>query len=164
MASDPADLPGRPIRIGLDVGGTKTDAVALSPDGDILGRLRRPTGWGPEAVVQGVLETIAALAEEVGFATADIRSVGVGIPGLVHDGVVLHAVNLGVASLDIPARAGAVLGARFSVENDVKAAALGAASLRAGDDSMAYLNLGTGVAAGIIVGGRIWRGAHGTAG
>ena len=46
----PVGLSGRPVRVGLDVGGTKIDAVAVSPDGDILARLRRPTGWGEEAV------------------------------------------------------------------------------------------------------------------
>ncbi len=157
---------GRSVRVGLDVGGTKTDAVALAPDGALLGRLRRPTGFGPDAVVQGILEAVSALADEGGFAIGDIESVGVGIPGMIENGTgrVLHAVNLGVDSLDIAARAQSAIGARFAVENDVKAAALGAASLRHDGASMAYLNLGTGVAAGIVVGGRIWRGAHGTAG
>ncbi|MBQ3359594.1 MAG: ROK family protein, partial [Microbacterium sp.] len=38
------------MRVGLDVGGTKIDAVAVSPSGEIIGRLRRPTGWGDDAV------------------------------------------------------------------------------------------------------------------
>src|SRR5690606_18973887 len=50
------------------------------------------------------------------------------------------------------------------VENDVKAAALGAHALRGGGGSMAYLNLGTGVAAGLVFDGELWRGARGTAG
>ena len=160
------DLSGRPIRVGLDVGGTKIDAVAVSADGDILARLRRPTGWGEEAVVVSILETVDALADEGGFARSSVRSVGVGIPGLVDadTGRVLHAVNLGVESLDLAGRAGRQLGIPVRVENDVKAAALGAAVLRGVDGSMAYLNLGTGVAAGIVVDGTIWRGARGTAG
>lgn len=164
--ADIADLDGRQIRVGLDVGGTKIDAVAISPTGDILGRLRRPTGWGEEAVLSGIIETVRALADEVGFPMDDVRSVGVGIPGLVDagSGRVLHAVNLGVESLDLAARAQDAMGIPFRVENDVKAAALGAAVLRGVTGSMAYLNLGTGVAAGIVVEGRIWRGATGTAG
>ena len=51
------------------------------------------------------------------------------------------------------------------VENDVKAAAFGAYALRGGSSgSMAYLNLGTGIAAGIVADGELWRGARGTAG
>lgn len=161
-----SDLSGRSIRVGLDVGGTKTDAVAVDADGDIVARVRRPTGWGDDAVIASILDSVTALAEEGGFASSELRSVGVGIPGLVEPatGRVLHAVNLGVESLDIPGRAGSVLRVPIAVENDVKAAALGAAALRGDGASMAYLNLGTGVAAGIVTDGRIWRGVHGTAG
>ncbi|MFJ4173589.1 ROK family protein [Microbacterium sp. NPDC089696] len=161
-----ADPSGRPIRVGLDVGGTKIDAVAVSSSGDLLARLRRPTGWGEDAVVDSVVEAVTALAAEAGTDLSAIESVGVGIPGLVDavTGRVLHAVNLGVASLDLADRAAARLGIPVRVENDVKAAALGAAALRGIEGSMAYLNLGTGVAAGIVVDGEIWRGSRGTAG
>ena len=162
----PVGLSGRPVRVGLDVGGTKIDAVAVSPDGDILARLRRPTGWGEEAVVVSIIDAVDALAVDGGFARSAVESVGVGIPGLVDadTGRVLHAVNLGVESLDLAGFAGRQLGIPVRVENDVKAAALGAAVLRGVDGSMAYLNLGTGVAAGIVIDGTIWRGARGTAG
>ena len=161
-----ADLAGRPIRVGLDVGGTKIDAVAVDPAGEILGRLRRPTGWGEDAVVESIVSTVVALAEETGIPVSDVASAGVGIPGLVdaEAGRVVHAVNLGVEALDLAERAERSLGVPFRVENDVKAAALGAAVLSGVTGSMAYLNLGTGVAAGIVVDGRIWRGARGTAG
>lgn len=161
-----ADLAGRRIRVGLDVGGTKIDAVAVSSGGDLLARLRRPTGWGEDAVVESVVEAVAALATEAGVDLAAIESVGIGIPGLVDavTGRVLHAVNLGVESLDLSESVGSRLGVPVRVENDVKAAALGAAALRGIEGSMAYLNLGTGVAAGIVVDGEIWRGSHGTAG
>lgn len=160
------DLAGRRIRVGLDVGGTKIDAVAVAPSGEILARLRRPTGWGEDAVVESVSAAVVDLAGEAGLTVADIDSVGIGIPGLVDavSGRVLHAVNLGVESLDLADRVAARLGAIVRVENDVKAAALGAAALRRIEGSMAYLNLGTGVAAGIVVDGAIWRGARGTAG
>ncbi|WP_235556694.1 ROK family protein [Microbacterium sp. GCS4] len=157
---------GRRIRVGLDVGGTKIDAVAVSETGDILARLRRPTGWGEDAVVESVVDAVTALAAEAGADLFAIDSVGIGIPGLVDaaTGRVLHAVNLGVESLDLSDRVGARLGVAVRVENDVKAAALGAAALRGIEGSMAYLNLGTGVAAGIVVDGEIWRGSRGTAG
>ncbi len=154
------------IRVGLDVGGTKIDAVAVSPEGEIAGRLRRPTAWGEAAVVSSIVDAVSALAAESGFNLSDIASAGVGIPGLVDadSGLVLHAVNLGVESLDLAVLAGERLGVPFRVENDVKAAALGAAVLSGAEGAMAYLNLGTGVAAGIVVDGRIWRGSRGIAG
>ncbi|MFJ4224391.1 ROK family protein [Microbacterium sp. NPDC089695] len=161
-----ADLAGRRIRVGLDVGGTKIDAVAITPGGDLLARLRRPTGWGEAAVVEGVVAAVTELVAEAGADVTAIESVGIGIPGLVDavSGRVLHAVNLGVESLDLADLVARRLGAPVRVENDVKAAALGAAALRGIRGSMAYLNLGTGVAAGIVVDGEIWRGARGTAG
>jgi len=164
----PAGLRGRPLRVGVDIGGTKTDAVAVTREGEIISRIRRNSGQGDDAVVASVVESVHELQNEVGFDTADLLSVGVGIPGLVDivHGHVLHAVNLGVESLDLSSRAAAELGVPVAVENDVKAAALGAAAIRGalGSKSMAYLNLGTGVAAGIVVDGAIWRGARGTAG
>lgn len=73
-------------------------------------------------------------------------------------------MNLGVAELDLAAVVGPRLGAPIHVENDVKAAAYGAYVLHGGSGSMAYLNLGTGIAAGIVSDGSLWRGARGTAG
>ena len=157
------------MRAGLDIGGTKTDAVAVDAAGAIVARLRRPTGWGPDAVVRTVLEAVRALGAEVEHAGV-IESVGIGIPGQVEPGTarVVHAVNLGVEELDLAAAVGRELGVPVRVENDVKAAAYGAYALRPGgsaaDASMAYLNLGTGIAAGIVAGGELWRGARGTAG
>jgi glucokinase len=159
------------MKVGLDVGGTKTDAVAVDDAGSIAGRIRIPTGWGPDAVARTVLDAVGALGMEAGVDLSAVRSVGVGIPGQIEPGTgrVVHAVNLGVEALDLADAVGPRLGVPVRVENDVKAAALGAHALHkasgaAGPDSMAYLNLGTGIAAGIVSDGVLWRGARGTAG
>jgi len=164
----PTGRSGRSVRVGLDIGGTKTDAVALAADGEVIARTRRASGHGDDAVVDGIVDSVRELRADAGFGLDDVLSVGVGIPGLVDaaSGRVLHAVNLGVESLELAVLAGAELGVPVGVENDVNAAALGAAALHGADGgtSMAYLNLGTGVAAGIVMGGALWRGARGTAG
>lgn len=155
------------MRIGLDVGGTKTDAVAIDAAGSVTARVRLATGWGPDAVVRTVLAAVDALGVEVGVDRSAFVSVGVGMPGQVEPGTsrVVHAVNLGVEELDLAAAVRPVLGVPVRVENDVKAAALGAYALQNDPGlSMAYLNLGTGIAAGIVTGGVLWRGARGTAG
>ena len=170
------------MRVGLDVGGTKTDAVAVDAGGAILGRVRIPTGWGPDAVPQTVVDAVGALGDEAAVDLAAVRSVGIGIPGQIEPGTgrVVHAVNLGVDELDLAAVVEPRLGVPVRVENDVKAAALGAHALHGaaagargeaagptengGFRSMAYLNLGTGIAAGIVSDGVLWRGARGTAG
>jgi len=117
-------------------------------------------------VIDGVVAAVAELQEQLGVPVQAICSIGIGIPGLIDstEGIVLHAVNLGIEALHLAGRVQEALGIPCFVENDVKAAALGAASLRADTEPMAYLNLGTGVAAGLILDGRIWRGARGTAG
>ncbi len=154
------------MRIGLDIGGTKTDAVAVDATGSVVARVRRATGWGADAVVQTVVDAVGAVRADAGVAADDIASVGIGIPGQVDaTGRVVHAVNLGVDEVDLAAAVSPLLGVPVRVENDVKAAALGAYALHASSTgSMAYLNLGTGIAAGIVVDGAVWRGDRGTAG
>ncbi len=154
------------MRIGLDVGGTKTDAVAVDAAGAVAGRVRLATGWGPEAVVRTVLEAVETLTRDAGLDRSSVRSVGIGMPGQVEPGTarVVHAVNLGVDELDLAAAVGPTLGVSVRVENDVKAAAVGAYVLHGGSGTVAYLNLGTGIAAGIVRDGVLWRGARGTAG
>ena len=154
------------MKVGLDVGGTKTDAVAVDDSGAIVGRIRLATGWGPDAVTGTVLEAVSTLGREAGVDVSAIRSVGIGIPGQIEPGTgrVVHAVNLGVEELDLVAATQSRLGVPVGVENDVKAAALGAFVLHGGSGSMGYLNLGTGIAAGIVSEGVLWRGARGTAG
>lgn len=164
------------MRLGFDVGGTKTDAVALTPGGDIVARVRRPTGWGPESVVATIADLVRELAERLGIAASDLTSIGIGMPGQVAPGssTITHAVNLGIDQLDLGQAVGTLFGVPVGAENDVKAAAVGAYALHgvhgarrvaAGAGStLAYLNLGTGIAAGVVVDGRLWRGARGTAG
>ena len=119
-----------------------------------------------------------SLGAEAGVDLSAVRSVGIGIPGQIEPGTgrVVHAVNLGVDEMDLAAMVAPQLravapGLRLpvQVENDVKAAALGAQALHTRNGSpapgsMAYLNLGTGIAAGIVSDGVLWRGARGTAG
>jgi len=154
------------MHLGFDVGGTKTDAVVVACGDRILARVRRPTGWGAAAVVSTVTELTAELARTVGIAPSEFTSIGIGMPGQVAPGsaTVTHAVNLGIDELDLSAAIGSRFGVAVRAENDVKAAALGAYSLHGATGSMGYLNLGTGIAAGLVVDGRLWRGARGSAG
>ncbi|HEX4402532.1 MAG TPA: ROK family protein [Galbitalea sp.] len=156
------------MRVGIDIGGTNTDGVVLDDAGTVVHSLRLPTGWGPDAVLATATAAIRELAEESGVSPARFTSIGVGIPGAVdvERGTVTHARNLGVQLLDLGHLLEDELAATVRVENDVNAAALGAfhqLSL-ADPDSLAYLNLGTGLAAGLVLGGELWRGSRGAAG
>jgi predicted NBD/HSP70 family sugar kinase len=154
------------VRIGLDIGGTKTDAVALARDGRELARVRRPSGFGADEVIASAEIAVREAVTQAGARLSDVTSVGVGIPGVIDEtaGRVQHAVNLGVADLNLAEILSARLAVPVFVENDVNAASLGAWHLLNLSGSAALLNFGTGLAAGVVVDGRLWRGARGTAG
>ncbi|GAA3656905.1 ROK family protein [Microbacterium marinilacus] len=151
------------VRVGVDVGGTKVEAVAIDAAGGILARMRRETVRGEAGVIASVSDAVARVAAEPGV--GPVAAVGIGIPGQIVGARVRNAVNLGISDLDLGGEVTAAVGAAVHVENDVNAAAAGAYAIRgAVGASMAYLNLGTGIAAGIVHDGRVWPGAGGTAG
>lgn len=156
------------LRVGIDIGGTKTDAVVIDSTGRIVQRLRLATGFGADEVLASAMTAVTRLAALAGVGVVDFASIGIGIPGAVDNrtGRVAHAVNLGLDGLELGAELTGRLGRVVRVDNDVNAAALGAFHLleRHENLSMAYLNLGTGLAAGIVIDGRVWRGSRGTAG
>jgi len=152
--------------VGIDIGGTKTDAVAIDESGAIAGQVRVRSGIGPSALVASTVLALEQLASRVGVTAVEFTSIGIGIPGTVVKGRVSHALNLAIDGLDLGAELEARLGRSVSIDNDVNAAALGAFHLMENDPShsMAFLNLGTGLAAGLVLGGTLWRGSRGAAG
>ena len=148
--------------VGVDVGGTSTRAVCFDAD---LRPMSTATGPTPRGAAE-VADLVARLVGEVAVAPS---AVAIGVPGRVDvaGGVVSSAVNLGIArSAPIGELVGARVGAPVHVENDVNAAALGTfAHLDlTSTQSLAYVNVGTGIAAGFVLAGRLWRGVTGAAG
>lgn len=166
----PSTSPGAPgIIIGLDIGGTKTHAAAFDEHYGLVAELRKPTVTGtPAAVGNSVVETITALTAKLNGSA--VTTIGIGIPGLIDraSGSVRQAVNLGIGDipLDLVSRVTDVHDVVCHLDNDVNVAALGAYHLlRSGDVSdLAYLSIGTGVAAGVMLGGSVHRGHRGVAG
>ncbi len=162
-------------RVGVDVGGTKILAVVIGTPGGsgpavrVLAEAEVPTPLGTDAVVDAIVGTVHRVLDEVGAATT---TVGVGLPGLVdRTGVLRYGPNLpGVLDADVGRMVGERLGpaleGRVVVDNDGNCAALAEARLgaAAGARSALFVGLGTGIACGILLGGRLWRGAHGFAG
>jgi predicted NBD/HSP70 family sugar kinase len=152
------------VRLGVDIGGTKTDVVLVHA-GAIVARHKMASGFGADEVIASATGAVDEVLSLAGIDRSRVDSIGIGIPGGVVDGVVTHALNLGLERLDLASAFEKVWGVRPAIDNDVNVAALGAWALRGrGPGSLAYLNLGTGLAAGIILDGRLWRGAKGTAG
>ncbi len=154
------------LYVGMDIGGTKTAAVVIDAAGRLGAEILLPTAQGNDGVLRTAEEAIVALAEQTGCAVGDFAAAGIGIPGQVDSehGVVRYAYNLSVQSLELAALLREHTGVEVAIENDVTAAAVGAAHLMKLDGSVAYINLGTGLSAGIVVDGKPWRGSQGLAG
>ncbi|SEQ44057.1 ROK family protein [Arthrobacter sp. OV608] len=168
-ASVPSALPT--VTIGVDIGGTKTEAVAIDADHRILHTLRVPSGHGNQELLRTLFEVIEELRSADVLAGYSVAALGIGIPGTVDtsSGHVSNAVNVRVCSLELGLLTQRELGIKVHVENDVNAAALGAHHLLSKGQnpkglSSAYLNLGTGLAAGFVSNGSLVRGATGAAG
>ena len=149
--------------IGIDVGGTKVLAVLVDRDGAVLATARRSSQGSAEDVWTAMVDAAVELGAAPGTA------VGVGFPGLVgldgHFAVgpnILQVSDVAIGPL-ISARLG---GAPVRVDNDANCAALGEWAFGAArhSDNACVVTLGTGVGAGMIVGGRVVRGATGYAG
>ncbi len=147
---------------GIDLGGTKCLGVVLD-DGVIVAETRVPTPKGTDAVVADLAGVVGAL----GGASA-LQAVCVGAPGLVDRHGTLHvAPNLEVeGGLDLRSVLEDTTGLRVTVENDATCAAWGEREMGAarGFDDVILVTLGTGIGGGIILGGRVHRGANGFAG
>ncbi|WP_328413284.1 ROK family protein [Streptomyces violaceus] len=157
--------------IALDVGGTGMKAALAGPGGEVLHRSRRATGrdQGPDAVVAGILDFVTELhaygAEHFGPPAA---AAGVVVPGIVDEarGVAVYAANLGWRDVPLRDLLAERLGVPVALGHDVRTGALAEGRVGAGRgaDRFLFVALGTGIAGGIGVEGRVESGAHGFAG
>jgi glucokinase len=156
----------RTLHGGIDLGGTKIQAVVVDDRNEILGQARRatPTVGGPPDIVAELAGTLEEAATAAGVATADLVAVGVGAPGAAdtETGVLAHPPNLPGWEEPYPVAGelGARVGAPVVLGNDVGVAVdaefvLGAAQAYR---SMVGIWWGTGVGGGIILDGEHWRG------
>lgn len=157
--------------VGVDFGGTNIKAGLVDRQGrvvrtEVLDAKRRGR---PQAFVPALSRTVKGLARSVGVPTSRLRGVGIGAPGLIDvpRGVVHHLVNVpGWRNVPLARRLTERLGCPCVVDNDVNLVALGEWSLGAGRGAhhLVCLTLGTGVGGGLVLGGRLYRGASGSAG
>ena len=151
---------------GVDLGGTKIQAVVVDTDGQPAGSSRRPTPTtgGPEDVAAAVGATLADAAAEAGVATKKLKGVGVGSPGKVDDdaGTVTGAKNLPGwdGRFDLRGPLEKELGTNVRLGNDVQVATDAEFALGAARQFQSVLGVfwGTGVGGGIILDGKPWTG------
>jgi glucokinase len=159
------------LTIGLDVGGTKTAVVVTDAAGDLVHETVQPTTAAHLTDQLVAMARAARAAAEVARPGSDVAAIGVAAPGRVDPatGTVDLAVNLGADQLDVAAPIERQLGLPCFVEHDARAAAIWLADQADGADdgtppSLAYLSVGTGIAAGIVIDGKPLRGRRGLAG
>ena len=147
----------RPV-LGVDVGGTKIAAGAVR-GAEAYDRVEHPTELSS---TEALLDGLEATAREVIRTAGDPTAIGVGVPSQIDyaTGTVETSVNIPLTGIPLRAELGERFGVPVFVDNDANCAALAEAQLVRGDD-LVMLTLGTGVGGGVVVGGRIFRGAHG---
>jgi len=153
------------MRVGLDIGATKVLGVVIDADGTVVTQSRLNTVPGPDGILATSMNVLTSLG--TGIDGALPSHIGIGIPGIVDrdHGIVSHGVNVGLGGDLFPLadRLADRTGATVTVENDLNAATWGAHVLSGADD-LAYLSIGTGLAAGFVLSGALRRGVRGAAG
>ena len=148
------------VRIGIDLGGTKIEAVALGHSGAELCRVRIPTPRDYEGTLRALSDLVASVEREAG----GTGPVGVGIPGTVSPatGLVKNANSTWLIGRPLDRDLEQRLGRPVRVMNDANCFALSEASDGAGAGASVVFGviLGTGVGGGVVVDGRPLQGAQ----
>jgi len=153
------------MRIGIDLGGTKIEGIAIDGQGVERQRLRIPTPRGDYAAI---VKAIASVVTTIELGQGQKAMVGVGIPGAVSPatGLVKNANSVELIGHALDKDLGLALGREVRVANDANCLALSEATDGAGCGASVVFAviLGTGVGGGIVVDGRILVGQHAIAG
>jgi glucokinase len=157
------------MRAGIDLGGTKVQAVVIDDDGGVQGqeRLPTPTKGDPSDVAAVMAQSVKTAAEQAGVETAALAGVGIGSPGVIDSrrGTVTSARNLPnwEGSFALGPALTEALGAPTRIDNDVNVATQAELVLGAGRPYRSMLGVfwGTGVGGGIVLRGKPWLGRGG---
>jgi len=148
------------VHIGIDLGGTKIEGVALALDGGELARIRVTTPSGYDASLDAIEALVARIEDEIGAR----GTLGVGIPGTISPvtGLVKNANSTWLTGRPLDRDLEARLGRPVRLANDANCFALSEAvdGAAAGASNVFGVILGTGVGGGVVIGGRVVPGAQ----
>jgi len=154
------------MRIGIDLGGTKTEAILMNDTGEILQRLRNPTPQADGYVA--ILDNIAALVAELEAHAGNPCRIGIGTPGSLspHNGLLRNSNTVCMNGKPLLADLQALLKREILIANDANCFTLsetvdGAAS---GAGTVFGVIIGTGTGGGMVVNGKLIEGAQHIAG
>jgi len=152
-------------RIGIDLGGTKIELIALDDAGREVFRKRIPT---PQGDYEATVRSVSDLVLEVDFSFKKTSTVGIGIPGALSrvTGLVKNANSTCLIGHDLKGDLEKALGREVRVENDANCFALSEAVDGAGKGAKLVFGviLGTGVGGGVVVNGEVLVGPNAIAG
>jgi predicted NBD/HSP70 family sugar kinase/biotin operon repressor len=162
--------PGAGIAIGIDFGKRHLSVALADLSHELIAEERRemPDDYGADAAMERAAELVEMLLDDLGADSGRVLGVGMGLPGPIHrSGVVgSSAILPGWAGTHAAELMGERLGMEVWLRNDANLGALAESIWGAGSGAAAlvYLKLATGIGAGIVLGGRLFEGAGGTAG
>jgi predicted NBD/HSP70 family sugar kinase len=154
--------------LAVDLGVTSIDVAVTDLAGEVLGTVGHEIdiAQGPDAVLGEVDRLAQQVLGEVHLQPSDVRAIGIGVPGPVEfsTGRPFHPPLMpGWHDFPVPS-AFARYECPVYVDNDVNVMALGEIGAGGSDQDVLVVKVGTGIGCGIVVGGRIYRGAQGAAG
>jgi glucokinase len=156
------------VALAVDIGGTGIKCGIVDLRGVIRHAERHPTGAvrGSAAVLATILDATADLAATARQLGLEPTRVGVIVPGLIQGGTVLAATNVGLHETPLRDLVSQRTGLPTALGHDVRAAAMAEGRLGAGRTTrrLLFVALGTGIAGGFVLDGRVDEGAHGGAG
>jgi predicted NBD/HSP70 family sugar kinase len=163
-------IPDAALVVSVDLGGTKVRVALCNLSGAVVEEVAEPTCQdGGLAIVDQIARIIFETADGFGVDAKKIRVAVVGVPGVldIETGNINLAPNItGIDTIDFPTLMQDRLGIEVLVENDVNLAALGEHWMahQGVKDDLVYISIGTGIGAGLVIGGQLVRGATGAAG
>ena len=154
---------------GVDLGGTTVKIAYFDENGTLLHKWEIPTDTSDSGshILPDIARAIDGYLQENQIAKDALIGIGIGVPGPVSSkGVVNKCVNLGWGVFNIAQALSELTGLPVKAGNDANVAALGEywKGGGAGCENMIMATLGTGVGGGIVVGGQVLHGAHGSGG
>lgn len=157
--------------VGIDLGGTFIKTALISREGEIVHKVEIPSEGerGPDGVIINIIRSVKMAVKEKGVELKSVKAIGIGSPGPMDtkNGIVCKAINLpGWVNIPLRDRIQSAFGIPANLENDANAAAYAEYWKGAGQNArlMIAYTLGTGVGGGIVIEGKLIRGANDCAG